>query len=73
VGRAYASGPVTDLDFLIERYNADGSLDSTFGVGGIVTTDLGVSAAQAVALEHDQILTGGVSDNQFALVRYVAG
>jgi uncharacterized delta-60 repeat protein len=30
-----------DRDFLVARYNADGSLDSTFGDGGVALTDLG--------------------------------
>ena len=29
------------LDFALARFNADGSLDATFGSGGIVTADLG--------------------------------
>lgn len=31
----------TGDDFALVRYNPDGSLDTTFGVNGIVTTDLG--------------------------------
>ena len=30
-------------DFLLARYRADGSLDPSFGTGGIVTNDLGNS------------------------------
>ena len=72
VGRAHVAGGATDLDFLVERYNTDGTLDSSFGVGGITTTNLGlVDQGQAVALEHGRILTGGVSNDQFALVRYM--
>src|SRR5262249_13072636 len=33
-------------DFLLARYNTDGTLDQSFGAGGIVTTDFG-SAGQA--------------------------
>src|SRR3954465_14357373 len=36
-GRAYSSQ--TQDDFALARYNADGSLDSTFGSGGTVRTD----------------------------------
>src|SRR5437773_151193 len=32
-------GDMSDTDFALARYNPDGSLDSTFGNGGTVTTD----------------------------------
>src|SRR5690242_10721081 len=31
----------TSIDFVVARYNPDGSLDSNFGVGGRVTTNFG--------------------------------
>jgi uncharacterized delta-60 repeat protein len=34
-------GTATGYDFAVARYNADGSLDTTFGAGGMVTTDFG--------------------------------
>ncbi len=37
------AGPA-DLDFAIVRFNADGTLDSTFADGGIARVDLGVGA-----------------------------
>ena len=41
-------------DFVLVRYRADGSLDSTFGTGGIVTTDFGVyERANAAVLGPD--------------------
>ena len=45
----------TDLDFLITRYNADGTLDTTFGGGGSVTTALGAGDdyANTVLLQAD--------------------
>jgi uncharacterized delta-60 repeat protein len=36
-----ASGPTTSLDFALLRYNMDGSLDTTFGSGGVARTDFG--------------------------------
>jgi uncharacterized delta-60 repeat protein len=66
-------------DFLVIRYNADGSLDSSFGTGGIVTTDFGGSdTAFGVALTADgKITAAGVmraaapgSPGDFALARY---
>ena len=39
-GRIIAVGE-SDEDFLLMRFNTDGSLDDTFGTGGVVTTDMG--------------------------------
>src|ERR1044071_2498343 len=33
------AGPYPLVDFTLARYNSDGSLDTTFGSGGSVTTD----------------------------------
>ena len=33
----------SNYDFALVRYNANGSLDTTFGTGGIVTTSIGSS------------------------------
>jgi uncharacterized delta-60 repeat protein len=46
--------------FGLVRYNPDGSLDSTFGTGGIVNNTLGGNSwASAVATVGDKILVGG--------------
>ncbi len=59
-------------DICVIRYLADGTLDTTFGVGGIVTTDLGsAESAKAVAIQSDgKIVVGGSSNNDLCLVRY---
>jgi uncharacterized delta-60 repeat protein len=68
-------------DFAVARYNTDGSLDTSFGTGGLVFTDLnGGSAdlARAMALQADGkiVLAGDTSatvvpaDQDFAVVRY---
>jgi len=65
-------------DFALLRYNVDGSLDSTFGSGGVVVTDFGGGhdGAVAVVLQPDgKIVAAGVSDPccagfDFALARY---
>lgn len=53
-------------DFALSRYNVDGSLDSTFGKGGKVTTDFlsGFDGASAVALQPDGkiVAAGGALD-----------
>ncbi|MFD5426499.1 calcium-binding protein [Streptomyces sp. NPDC127084] len=68
------------IDFALARYNTDGSLDATFGTGGLVTTGFGGSfdAASAVALQADgKIVAAGSSDasgtSEFALARYLDG
>ena len=67
-------------DFAIARYNPDGTLDTTFGNGGLVTTDiLGGSneAARSIGLLRDnKIVVAGTSSPpnaaaNFALVRYL--
>ena len=56
----------------LARYNeADGSLDTTFGTGGLVTTDLGTgwNGTGAVAVESNgSILVAGSYDGHFALL-----
>ncbi len=74
------SGSGVSRDFALIRCNTDGSLDASFGSGGIVTTDIGGGAADhgyAIALQSDgKIVVGGYSynglDNDFALVRALA-
>jgi len=67
-----------DLDFALVRYNTDGTLDTGFGSGGIVTTPVGSGFDYAHALviqpsDNKIVVTGssasGIKYN-FALVRY---
>jgi uncharacterized delta-60 repeat protein len=67
------------LEFSLARYNTDGSLDTTFGSGGLVFTSIGKNAAAwAVALQGDgKIVAAGWgttsatdSYHHFALARY---
>ena len=63
----------TDYDFALVRYNTNGTLDNSFGNGGIVTTDIDSSeTAYSMAIQSDgKILLAGLIVNQdFALVRY---
>ncbi len=65
-------------DFMMARYNADGTLDQSFGGGdGLVTTDIagGLDAAFGAALLGDGriVLVGSArvgSNDDFAIVRY---
>jgi len=70
----------SNSDFALVRYNADGSMDSGFGTGGIVITPIGSGddIAYAVAVQPDgKIVAAGSSRNSynlqvFAVVRYNA-
>jgi len=68
-GQSDAEG---DNDFAIARYNTDGSLDLTFGMGGKVTTDFGgIDRGLAVTLQKDgKIVVAGFASNDFAVARY---
>jgi uncharacterized delta-60 repeat protein len=67
----------TNYDFAVVRYNTNGSLDNSFGTGGIVTTAIGIQddKATCLAIQADgKIVVGG---NTFqatvdftAIVRY---
>jgi uncharacterized delta-60 repeat protein/uncharacterized repeat protein (TIGR01451 family) len=66
-------------DFLLLRFNANGSLDTAFGTGGKVITDFfgKNDVARSLALQPDgRILLGGGANNgsfsSFALARYNA-
>ncbi|MEG4147060.1 DUF4347 domain-containing protein [Microcoleus sp. Pol12B5] len=65
--------------FATARYNSDGSLDATFGIGGKVITQfpLNMSSpnnnAYAVTLQSDsKIVVAGLAGGQFALARYIS-
>src|SRR5204863_6580834 len=61
-------------DFALARYNANGSLDSTFGANGRVITDFGASdMARGVAGQPDgKIVAAGTNAGSLALARYSA-
>lgn len=74
IGQAAGSNGV---DFAIARYNNDGSLDQSFGVGGKMTTDFQGDddlAFAALLLPNGKIVVGGQArmgnSDDFALVRY---
>jgi uncharacterized delta-60 repeat protein len=72
-GKIVAVG-IAGLDFAVARYNADGALDSTFGTGGLVTTDFGgFDQANAVALQPDgKIVVAGPLQGAIGVARYEA-
>jgi uncharacterized delta-60 repeat protein len=73
--RIVIAGP-SEGDFAVARYKWNGTLDTSFGSNGMVTTDFGDHAvARAVAIDsRDGIVAAGHtrngSDSDFALARY---
>jgi uncharacterized delta-60 repeat protein len=77
-----ASGGPTGADFALARYNADGSLDVSFGVGGKVVTDFDLTHewAHGLAIQPDgRLVVAGATrpfgpyqtnPPDFALARY---
>lgn len=76
-GSIVATG-TAGTDVALVRYAPDGTLDPSFGEGGVVTTSLSQSAfARTIALDGDAILVAGYSfldpdGSHFVLARYTA-
>ena len=74
-GKIVVAG-TSDSDFVVVRYTSSGVLDSGFGTGGKLTTDIGSStndSANSVAIQSDgAIVVAGTSANDFAIVRYTS-
>jgi uncharacterized delta-60 repeat protein len=60
-------------NFVVARWNTDGTLDPTFGNSGVVVTDLGgPDQARGIALQTDgKIVVGGYAAYNFAVARYL--
>ena len=72
-----STGAAASSDFALARYNADGSLDTSFSGDGKETTDFGGSdGASDVALQGAKVIavgsTGAAASSDFALARYNA-
>src|ERR1044071_7201284 len=63
VGETYKNNDFSTEDFVVTRYNTDGTLDNTFGIRGRVRTDFpGLAAVpSAVAIQPDGkiVVAGG--------------
>src|SRR5882672_732460 len=79
VGTSYRQNDFSDEDFVVTRYNTDGTLDNTFGVRGKVRTDFpGLAAVpSSVVIQPDGkiAVAGGAFPlftflGNFELVRY---
>jgi uncharacterized delta-60 repeat protein len=79
-GEVLVNSGLNVWDFLVLRYNVDGTLDSTFGTGGVVTTSLGPythDGVNALVIQSDgKIVAGGQAELNgqfdFGLARYNA-
>jgi uncharacterized delta-60 repeat protein len=69
-----ARNALNNWDVVLTRYHGDGSLDSSFGSGGVVTSDLGGSEfARGVAIDSDsRIVVAGNFEDSFLVARYTA-
>ncbi len=73
-GKIVVAG-TSNENLYVVRYNADGSLDTSFGGGdGIVTMDLGGDEyGNSVAIQSDgKIVVVGTADGNFCVLRYTA-
>jgi uncharacterized delta-60 repeat protein len=70
--RIIVAGGGASYDIILVRYKTDGSLDSSFGAGGVVVTDCGsANCGRAVVLDSaGRILVAGSSSGYFLLGRY---
>ena len=73
-------GPQMNGDFAVARFNSDGSLDTSFGIGGVATADVSAEGDQAFAValqSNGKIVAAGRAFNfnngtfvDFALARF---
>lgn len=78
VGGQVLDSPPDGSSFVLVRYNQDGTLDTTFGIGGIVTTDVAPGAGlnaldqlKDLAIQQNgKIVVSGLSGPNTVLIRY---
>jgi len=71
-GSIVAAG-LTGADFGLARYTSGGALDSGFGAGGLVTTDIDAASCDEgsdVEVTSAGVVVAGTSDGRLALARY---
>lgn len=61
-------------DIVLFRYNSNGTIDGSFGIDGLVTTDFfGDELAYSIIRQADgKLVVSGVSGNQMSLIRYTS-
>jgi uncharacterized delta-60 repeat protein len=68
-GKVVVTGTTSAQGFTLARYAGDGSLDSSFGMGGVVNASF--STATDVAIQaNGKIVAAGSAGSRFALARY---
>ena len=69
-GRSFKAG--TGIDFVIVRYNTNGSLDTTFGTDGKVITDFITvnELLNSIAIQSDGKIVAGGGSGSCAIARY---
>ncbi len=76
-GASITSSSGEEENFGLVRYNTDGTLDNTFGFGGIITTDFdGYEQGYDIAIQPDgKIVVSGEEDENdaIAIARYLSG
>jgi len=67
-------GATSGSNFIVRRYNANGTNDGSFGAGGLATVDFGGADAiyGMVLLGDGSIVAGGISDGKVAVARLLA-
>ncbi|MCB9430637.1 MAG: hypothetical protein H6668_01520 [Ardenticatenaceae bacterium] len=69
--------PLQYADATLARYNPDGTLDSTFGTGGIATPGLGIKPAEVAIRDDGKIVVAGTfkagSSGEFIMVAQYDG
>jgi uncharacterized delta-60 repeat protein/uncharacterized repeat protein (TIGR01451 family) len=78
LGRVVVAGQTAGAggrDFVVARYKRDGSLDTTFGSGGYITTDFSAQSEIATGLAIDAlnriVAAGSLNGNDVVLARYL--
>jgi uncharacterized delta-60 repeat protein len=78
IGGLVMDSPPDGTSIYISRYNQDGSLDDTFGTGGITTTDIGLGSglngldmlSDFVIQQNGKIVATGASGPNAVILRY---
>ena len=69
-----AANALNDFDLAVARYNSDGTLDQTFGSGGVTITpapsNLNSAGNAITLLSTGKILIAGVSGSDFVVVKF---
>ena len=73
VATAENPGATTVGDVVLVRLNPNGTLDTTFGIGGVIRHDTSGGGSMVMALDSDKLIVGGNANNftDFSLHRFL--